>query len=162
MIIVSACLLGVNCRYDGKNCENKEVKEYLKDKNYVLVCPEQLGGLSTPRLPSELKCRSGEETYQSSGRVVDSQGRDVTKEFIKGAEETLKIARIFGAKIALLKSRSPSCGSEYIYSGDFDGKLKKGMGVTASLLKKNGILILSEENFHEYEKLGGETDEKNN
>lgn len=109
--------------------------ELLKKEVLIPICPEQLSGLTTPRDPSEIK----------DGEVVTNNGKDVTDEFKKGAEETLKIAKLFNAKEAILKQRSPSCGCGQIYDGTFSGKIIKGDGVTADFLKKNGIKVISEE-----------------
>ncbi len=134
MILVSACLLGINCKYDGDNNYHESVKDYLKDKQFVVICPEQLGGLPTPRIPSEI----------TKDKVMNKEGIDVTNNFIKGANESLKIAKLYGCKEAILKEGSPSCGSNKIYDGTFTGIKIDGMGITASLLKKEGIRIMSE------------------
>lgn len=133
--LCSACLLGVSCRYDGKSKSNDKILELAKSEVLIPVCPEQLGGLPTPRVASE----------QRSGRVVSKEGVDVTCEFQRGAGEVLRIAKIFGVKRAILKQRSPSCGSGQIYDGAFAGKIIEGDGVTTSLLKKNGIEVISED-----------------
>ncbi|MDK2918065.1 MAG: hypothetical protein PWQ37_798 [Candidatus Petromonas sp.] len=150
MILVSACLVGVNCRYNGKSSMNKNLIDFLMGKNYVIICPEQLGGLPTPRKPSEIVDGDGHDVLKGKTKVLDNEDRDVTGFFIKGAKETLKIADLYGAKTAILKANSPSCGSKKIYDGSFSGKLKDGKGVTAALLKENGILVLDEENYREY------------
>ena len=134
-ILVSACLLGVNCRYDGNHGENKEILALLDEYHLVPVCPEQLGGMETPRPASE---RRGENT------VINQLGQDVTGFFIKGADETLKLAKIFGCKKAVLKERSPSCGHGMIYDGTFSGNKIPGSGVTAALLTENGIEVTGE------------------
>ena len=134
MILVSACLLGCACRYDGQSKPYPLAQELAKRGLAVPVCPEQLGGLPTPRKPSE---RRGE-------RVVMSDGRDVTAEFDKGAETALALARRFGCKTALMKERSPSCGSGQIYDGSFSHVLVPGSGVAAELLAQNGITVLGE------------------
>jgi len=134
-ILVSACLAGVNCRYDGKNNDNIKIKKLIESgKDIIFVCPEQLGGLSTPRVPAEL----------IGDKILDKTGKDVTSNFQKGAEETLKIAKMFNIKFAILKAKSPSCGSKQIYDGTFSDTLTKGEGVTTTLLKKNGIEIINE------------------
>ena len=125
-MIVSACLVGVNCKYNGGNNDNDKVKEFLKDKQYIIICPEQLGGLTTPRKPSE----------------INQAG--VTENFVKGAKESLNIAKIFNCKQALLKEGSPSCGCNLIYDGTFTGKKISGMGVTAALFNENNIEVFSE------------------
>ena len=109
MILVSACLLGKNCKYNGGNNFCPAVIEFLKDKEYKEICPECMGGLSTPRAPSEIK----------DGKVFSKTGTDVTKEFIKGAEESLKLAKEYGVSMAILKQGSPSCGYGRIYDGSF-------------------------------------------
>ena len=116
MILVSACLLGCACRYDGQSKPNPLVQELARRGLAVPVCPEQLGGLPTPRKPSE---RRGD-------RVVMSDGRDVTAEYRRGAEETLRLARLYGCTAAVLKERSPSCGCGRIYDGTFTGTLTDG------------------------------------
>ncbi len=142
MYIVSACLAGVNCKYNGKNNLNMEILKLLKSGKAMLVCPEQMGGLSTPRPPTEIVTdRNGDI------RVINNKNIDLTSQFNKGAYETLKIAKQINANIAILKARSPSCGYGKIYDGSFSGKLKKGNGITADLLERNGIKIYNEENF---------------
>ena len=135
-ILVSACLLGICCRYDGRGNPNDAVLSLLNrdDITLISVCPEQLGGLSTPRIPSE---RRGE-------RVVNRAGEDVTSQFIRGAEEALRIAKLYGCQVAVLKERSPSCGCGRIYDGTFSGKLTDGDGVTAELLRREGINVYGE------------------
>ena len=141
-VLVSACLLGVNCRYNGIPKENEAVKELLEREDIFLipVCPEQLGGLPTPRTPSE---RRGEA-------VVSSEGEDRTAAFAKGAEETLRIAKLYGCEAALLKERSPSCGNKEVYDGSFTGTAVTGEGVTAELLRKNGVKVFGESELTEF------------
>ncbi len=136
MYLISACLAGVNCKYDGKNNEDEKIMELVKEGKAVLVCPEQLGGLSTPRLPSEIVEKNGVR------KVMATDGTDVTEQFLKGARETLKIAKMMNIKKAILKSRSPSCGYGRIYDGSFSKTLKDGNGFTANILEKNGIEII--------------------
>lgn len=136
--LVSACLCGINCKYNGKNNLNEICLKLFKEGKAVLVCPEQLGGLETPRDPSEI----------SKDKVISIKGKDVTEKFEKGAEETLKIAKTLGIKKAILKEGSPSCGINYIYDGKFRGKRVKGCGVTATLLKNNNIQIVSSEDLN--------------
>lgn len=135
--LVSACLCGVNCKYNGKNNLNEKCLDLLKKGRAVLVCPEQLGGLSTPRDPSEI----------IDGCVVTSAQIDVTRQFVNGAKETLYIAKNSNIKTAILKEGSPSCGVSTIYDGTFSGKKIDGSGITASLLKENGIKIISSEDI---------------
>lgn len=133
-ILVSACLLGVACRYDGKSKEVEKIKNLISKYNLIPICPEQLGGLPTPRVPSE---RNGD-------KVINSEGKDVTYEYKKGAEEALRIAKIFNCSIAILKAKSPSCGTGEIYDGSFSKTLTVGNGITADLLLENGIKVLTE------------------
>ena len=145
MIIVSACLLGENCKYSGGNNKSENVIKYLEDKEYILVCPEQLGGLSTPRNPSEIITygnKDGNDVLSGCTKVLSNKGIDVTKNFIQGAEETLKIAKEHNAKTAILKAGSPSCGYKKIYDGTFLGNKIQGMGVTAAILNKENIALL--------------------
>ena len=135
MKIVSACLAGVNCRFDGKSRPNEKIMQLVKKGKAIPVCPEQLAGLTTPRENSEIR----------SGKVFSVSGKDETAQIKRGAEETLKIARLAGATEAILKARSPSCGKGKIYDGSFSGKLVKGNGITTELLLKNGIKVLTEE-----------------
>lgn len=137
MKICSACLLGIQCRYDGKSKPNDKVIELSKKETLIPICPEQLGGLPTPREPSE----------QKGGSVVTKSGKDVSENFIKGAEQVLVLAKLFGIKEAILKQKSPSCGCGKIYDGNFSDTLIEGDGVTATLLKKNGIRVLTEEDL---------------
>jgi uncharacterized protein YbbK (DUF523 family) len=132
-ILVSACLLGTNCKYSGGNNYSEEVMEYLKDYEIIPICPEQLGGLPTPRPASEI----------IGDKVINNEGTDVTSNYQKGAEETLKIAKLLGIKKALLKAKSPSCGNGKIYDGTFSGTLIDGDGITTKLLKENNIEVIT-------------------
>ncbi|NLY21033.1 MAG: DUF523 domain-containing protein [Tissierellia bacterium] len=138
-ILVSACLLGINCRYDGKDNKVEEILSILEKHNIIPICPEQLGGLTTPREPSEIV----------NGKVMSKSGVDVNEEFEKGAEEALKLSKMFNSSIAILKARSPSCGSIQVYDGNFNGSLIDGEGVTARLFRENGIEIFDEEHLDE-------------
>lgn len=133
-ILVSACLLGVSCRYDAKSKPNENVIGLIKKYNLIPVCPEILGGMATPRLPSERK----------GNKVVSKCGDDVTKQFVHGAEETLRLANMYGCKKAVLKEKSPSCGFGKIYDGTFSRKLINGNGVAADLLSAAGIAVFGE------------------
>ena len=135
--IVSACLLGINCKYNCTNNKNNKVLDLLTEEVLIPVCPEQLGGLASPREPCE----------QKNGKVYSKQGEDVTKNFLKGAKETFKIAQMFGVKKAILKQRSPSCGVGQIYDGSFSGKVVGGDGITTALLRANAIEVISEEDL---------------
>ena len=147
MKIVSACLAGIKCRYDEKTKPCLKVIELVKQGMAVPVCPEQLGGLPTPRIPQEIQGCSGEEVLDGKCKVINKEGIDVTENFIKGAEEVLKIARLTDAEEFIGKSKSPSCGCGQTYDGTFSGKLIKGDGVTTALLKRNGIKVITEEDI---------------
>lgn len=133
-ILVSACLLGVECRYNGKGVLKTEVKALMEKHHLIPVCPEIMGGLATPRTPAE----------RSGGRVITGDGEDVTCAYEKGAAQVLKLARLYGCRAAILKERSPSCGSGQIYDGSFTGRLTEGEGVCAGLLKERGIRVYGE------------------
>ena len=135
-LLISACLLGENCKYSGgNNALPKETLAALERRfRLVPVCPERDGGLPTPRIPSE---RRGE-------RVLNREGEDVTEPFRRGAESALETAQREGCRLALLKERSPSCGSGVIYDGSFSGRIIPGEGVAAELLKQNGLAVFSE------------------
>lgn len=138
-IIVSACLLGIPCRYDGKSMPNERVMALKEKYALIPVCPEIYGGLPTPRTPSE---RVGDLVHMKDGT-------DVTENYNRGADATLKIAEIGGAKIAILKAKSPSCGKGMIYDGTFSGTLTAGDGVTAEKLTRVGIKVLTENEIDE-------------
>ena len=134
-LLVSACLLGCSCRYDGGSCRDERVLALKDEWDMVPICPEQLGGLCTPRAPSE---RIGDDV-----RMID--GTDVTEHYKKGAEAALYIAETLGVNTALLKAKSPSCGKGLIYDGTFTGNKIPGNGVTAQLLLDHGISVYTEE-----------------
>lgn len=137
MKIVSACLAGIKCRWDGNAKPNQKVIDLVKQSKAIPICPEQLGGLTTPRMPAE----------QKGDKVFTKDGKDITINFEKGANEVLKFTQLFNCKEAILKSKSPSCGVGVIPDGTFSGKLIEGDGITTSLLKKEGIKIISEEDI---------------
>ena len=134
MLAVSACLLGVACRYDGTSKPMIGVRNLEKDFRILPVCPEVLGGLPTPREPCEIL----------GDRVIDRTGKDVTEVFLTGAEKTLALIRQNRCVAALLKERSPSCGTGRVHNGLFDGGLTDGNGIAADLLKRNGIPVFGE------------------
>mgnify|MGYP004479430119 FL=1 len=139
-VLVSACLYGYCCRYDGKTNMLKD-KMFLDWKNrgiLIPVCPEQLGGLKTPRKPSEIR----------SGRVINNADEDVTEQFENGAEKVLETAKENNVLFAIMIDNSPSCGCKHIYDGTFSGKKIDGSGVCADLLLKNGIVVLSEDDMN--------------
>jgi len=139
-VIVSACLLGINCRYDGANSVDESLIEQLKDSHVVPVCPEQLGGLPTPRAAAEICGGDGFDVLSGLARVVNIEEEDVSEQFIKGAKEVLEIAGLAGAKKAYLKEKSPSCGVSLIKCGNLE---KNGSGVLAAFLSKEGIELLA-------------------
>ncbi|MBQ7777963.1 MAG: DUF523 domain-containing protein [Oscillibacter sp.] len=138
-ILVSACLLGVRCRYDGASKPNETVLRLRKHHTLIPVCPEQLGGLATPRPPAE----------RQGAAVRTQSGVDVTEQYRKGAEEALRLCRLYGCEAAVLKERSPSCGSGAVYDGSFSGVLTTGDGVTAELLAAHGIPVYGESRLDE-------------
>ena len=138
-ILVSACLLGVNCRYNGERKQMEGIEWLMERVELIPVCPEVLGGLPTPRPPAE---RVGE-------RVMNREGADVTEAYQLGAEETLRLTELFGARFALLKERSPSCGMGNIHDGSFQGSIVDGSGVTAELLTAHGISVYGESRIDE-------------
>lgn len=131
--LVSACLIGDNCKYNGGNNKNTKVIEFLKDKEYIKVCPEVLGGLNTPRIPSEI----------NGNKVINKEGIDVTDYFLKGAYKVLEIAKNNHCTHAIFKSKSPSCGNNLIYNGEFNNTLINGDGITTKILKENGIVVIN-------------------
>lgn len=139
-ILVSACLCGENCKWSGGNNKNQKVLDFMESMNgkaeFHKICPEEMGGLLTPRPASEIR--------MSDRHVVNTEGNDVTAEFEHGAEIALQIAKEFGCTTAILKERSPSCGSHGIYDGTFSGTVVDGMGKTAELLTKHGIRVIGE------------------
>ena len=146
MMVCSACLLGIECNYRGESNLNSRVLKLL-DKNILIpVCPEQLGGLPTPRENAEI-VGDGYMVLDGRGKVVTCSGKDVTQYFVKGAMETLRIVKLYGIGSAILKQCSPSCGSGKIYDGTFSERLVSGDGVTTALLKRNGVKVFSEEDI---------------
>ncbi len=138
-ILVSACLCGRKCRYDGQDNYQEELMKLQEKYEFITICPEVDGGLSIPRIPSEIK----------DGRVINQHGEDVTSYFLKGAKHALSLAKKYGITKAILKSRSPSCGNLRIYYGSFQRQLIAGDGITAALLKANGITIYDEKHLSE-------------
>lgn len=149
MILVSSCLAGLNVRYNGTHCLDERIRELVAKKEAMTVCPEVLGGLSTPREPAEIIGGSGEDVLDGKAKIVSCSGIDVTEQFIKGAYLALEKAQQLGATMIVLKENSPSCGSTHIYDGTFSGKKVAGTGVTAALLKRNGLEVISESEFVE-------------
>lgn len=144
-ILVSACLIGRNCKWDGGNNRNGKILDFMKEMEgkavFHQICPEQMGGLSTPRPASEI--------CALNGRVINTEGADVTKGFEKGAALALQAAKEHGCTLAILKERSPSCGSHGVYDGTFSKTLTDGMGKAARLLSQNGIRVIGESEIDE-------------
>jgi uncharacterized protein YbbK (DUF523 family) len=145
MKLVSACLAGCRCRYDQQACTHAAVVTLMAKGQAVPICPEQLGGLPTPRPPCEIVGGSGEDVLDGRARVLDCDGRDVTALFLAGAQEALRLAHLVGASEAILKENSPSCGSHAIYDGTFTRSRRAGRGVTAALLRRHGIRVDSDQ-----------------
>jgi uncharacterized protein YbbK (DUF523 family) len=136
-ILISECLCGVNCKYNGLNNYDPIAKKLLDDGKAIAVCPEVMGGLKTPRVPAEIV----------GDKVISKDGEDVTKEYIKGANIALKIALDNDVELAVLQARSPSCGSSYIYDGTYSNTLVKGEGVTTKLLREHGVKVMTIDEF---------------
>ena len=142
-ILISACLLGVNCRYDGGNSRDDNAIRNHQSEELIPVCPEEAGGLPTPRPAVEIVGGDGNDVLDGKAKVLTAEGEDKTEEFLKGAKHALELAQSQGATSVILKARSPSCGCGNIYDGTFSGTLTPGNGVTTALLKRNGIEVIS-------------------
>ena len=142
-VVISACLLGVRCRYDGGDSRNELVIKQKETDQLIPVCPEEAGGLSTPRPPAEIVGGDGNDVLSGKAKVMTIDGTDVTAAYLKGAHHALQVAQSNGATHVILKARSPSCGCGNIYDGTFSGTLTTGDGVTTALLKRHGITITS-------------------
>ncbi|MEG1447743.1 MAG: DUF523 domain-containing protein [Oscillospiraceae bacterium] len=140
MILVSSCLGGINCKYSGENNINMFVLQLINSGQAIPLCAEQLGGLPTPRIPAEIV----------GNRVINKNGEDVTLEFEMGAKNVLAVCKALNIKVAILKSKSPSCGCGKVYDGSFCGKLVDGNGITAKLLSDNGIKVFSENQLDKF------------
>lgn len=149
MILVSSCLCGEKCKYNGGDNLNSSVMAYCSQKDIVKVCPEVLGGLSTPRIPSEIVGGTASDVLAGKAKVINKEGVDVTKEFVRGAHIALKKARELNISKAILKANSPSCGKGKVYNGLFNNELIPGNGITAELFIKEGIEVISEEDLQE-------------
>ncbi|ASS62450.1 hypothetical protein CHN56_01946 [Bacillus velezensis] len=122
MILVSSCLGGIECRYNGSHAASEKIRRLVEEKKAVMVCPELLGGFTTPREPAEIIGGTGENVLNGTARIVTASGEDVTALYMDGAEKTLAYAKEIGAATVILKENSPSCGSSFIYDGTFSGK----------------------------------------
>lgn len=139
MILVSACLIGINCRYDYGNKFYPEFLKFLQNKAYFPVCPEQLGNLPTPRCSAVIMGGDGFDALMLNARLINEKGEDVTFNFLKGAKKTLELAQAFGVSVCYLKEKSPSCGVKLVYS---EKGVISGCGVTTALLLKNGYKVI--------------------
>lgn len=146
-VLVSACLAGRRCRFDGSANPDDEVGRLVAEGRAVLICPEVDGGLGTPRPAAEIAGGDGRDVLEGRARVVTGAGEDVTEAYVRGAQAALDAARRSGATHAVLKARSPSCGTGAVYDGSFERRLVPGDGVTAALLRAHGIVVASDEEF---------------
>ena len=151
-VLVSACLLGICVKYNGGHNYHQDVAALADSVVFIPVCPEQLGGLPTPRPPAEISGGSGSDVCAGLARVITPDGEDRTEAFVRGAQETWKIAKATGASGAILKARSPSCGYKEIYDGSFSGTKSMGNGVTVAFLQSQGMPVFTEENLVELQK----------
>lgn len=144
MIIVSACLAGVNCRYDGCLLENKLIKKLVSARQAIPLCPEVMGGRPVPRAPAEIKGGTGEDVLTGKAGIIDREGRNVTQEVITGVNYVAAAAKRMNVRIFILKTKSPTCGYGQVFDGTFTGKLVPGNGVMAAALLREGIKIYTE------------------
>ncbi|MBT2722633.1 DUF523 domain-containing protein [Bacillus sp. ISL-46] len=147
MILVSSCLAGLEVKYNGTSSLNNTIRKLVEENKAITICPELLGGFVTPREPAEIIGGDGGDVLDGKAKVIEKSGKDVTKLYIKGAYAALEQAKEINATIVVLKENSPSCGSSMIYNGEFIGKKIVGTGVTSALLKRNGLQVISEEQF---------------
>ncbi len=145
-ILISACLIGNKVRYDANDVptESRILEEWKTEDRLIAFCPEVAGGLSVPRLPAEIQNGNGQGVLLGEAKVLDNQGNDVSLNFINGAKKALEVAQNNNVKVAILKEKSPSCGSSFIYDGTFSSVKKIGQGVTTALLEQNGIKVFSD------------------
>ncbi len=144
MILISACLLGKNCKYSGKSNKNSKLISILHNSKLIPVCPEELGGLPTPRTPAEIIKGNGIDVLNGKARILNRNGNDITENFLKGAKAVKDIVQGDSITLAIMKEGSPSCGVKEIYDGTFSGKKIAGIGVCTALLKDLGITVISE------------------
>lgn len=147
MIVISACLGGIACRYDGNDNLVSKIEELLQKEDTVLICPEVLGGLPTPRPSAEIIGGNGDDVLDGKAKVITKNGEDVTAAFVNGAYKALEQIKDLHPEYIILKERSPSCGSSTIYTGEFNGNKQTGFGVTTALFKRHGFKVISEEEF---------------
>lgn len=149
MIIVSSCLAGLACRYNATHSLQDKIRELVEEGQAMMLCPELLGGFSTPREPAEIIGGTGEDVLAGKASVIEKSGNDVTAMYISGAYQTLELAKQVGATCIVLKENSPSCGSQMIYDGSFGNHRVVGEGVTTALLRREGYKVISEDKLHE-------------
>jgi len=147
LIAVSSCLAGIECRYNGTHSLVEKIKKLVEQNKVLLICPELLGGFSTPRESAEIVGGTGEDVLDGKAKVIEKSGNDVTELYIRGAYKALNILQEVNVKYVVLKENSPSCGSTMIYSGEFSNTKIAGEGVTAALFKRAGIKVISEIQF---------------
>lgn len=147
-LVVSGCLAGINCRYNCGNCLNESIKKLVDEGKAITVCPEQLGGLPTPRTPSEIVGGDGKDVLAGNANVMTKTGEDVTRFFVAGAEAALNMATGAHALMAILKAKSPSCGFGTIYDGTFTGGTREGRGIAATMFENAGIKVINEETWN--------------
>ncbi|MEC1260344.1 DUF523 domain-containing protein [Bacillus swezeyi] len=149
MILVSSCLAGVECRYNGTHSYVEKINRLVEDNKAMIVCPELLGGFQTPREPAEISGGTGEDVLNGDAVIMTTSGENVTDLYLKGAYKTLELARQIQADTVVLKENSPSCGSSRIYDGSFSSQKIAGNGITAALLKREGFRVVSEHQIDE-------------
>ncbi len=145
--LVSACLLGCEVTWRGGHNLREELMRFAAAGELIPICPEQLGGLPTPRPPAEIVGGDGHAVLEGRARVLTQQGQDVTENYLRGAREVLRLASTVQAELVILKERSPSCGVHWIYDGTFTGRIVAGCGVTTALLQREGFAVVSDEEF---------------
>lgn len=151
-ILISACLLGQKVRYDGKDClqSHARLQAWIQAGNVISLCPEMAGGLPTPRPPAEIEPgRTAQEVLLGQAKVLTINKEDVSAQYLQGAQKALELAKVYDIKVAILKARSPSCGSKQVYDGHHSRKLVDGMGTTAALLSQYGIKVFDETEIDE-------------
>ena len=153
MLGISACLGGVFCRYDGGTQTVNQFLTWVNEGRALLICPEVLGGLPTPRTPAEIQGGDGFDVWQGTATVINKEGVDVTKNYQAGAIKAYEAMKELGITSVILKERSPSCGSQMIYDGTFSGNKEAGVGVATAYFIQQGLTVYSEENWHEMEDL---------
>ena len=153
-LVISRCLLGAACRYDGRSKPNQTIIDFVSNLqegiDYITICPETAGGLSIPRAPGEITAKSTADVLSGSGKVESQDGKDYTPAFINGAQECCQNVLDFGAETAILKAKSPSCGVGQVYDGTFTRSLRNDDGVAAAMLKQAGLKLFTEKDWHKF------------